>query len=71
MSKTKVNLVWNQLQKAIQIYSQVTPINPQPVLIEGSTMTFQNEHSYDLLTYLLLNNYIIFKKWINQILTRF
>ena len=26
----------------------INPLNPQPVLIKGSTMTFQNEHSYDL-----------------------
>ena len=26
----------------------INPSNPQPVLIKGSTMTFQNEHSYDL-----------------------
>ena len=26
----------------------ISPHNPQPVLIKGSTMTFQNEHSYNL-----------------------
>ena len=26
----------------------INPSNPPPVIIEGSTMTFQNEHSYDL-----------------------
>ena len=26
----------------------INPSNPQSVLIKGSTMTFQNEHSYDL-----------------------
>ena len=26
----------------------INPHNPQPVLIKGSTMTFQNEHSYNL-----------------------
>ena len=26
----------------------INPSNPQPVLIKGSTMTFQNEHAYNL-----------------------
>ena len=46
MTKTKVNLVRNNNGNP-NLFT-INPSNPQPVLIKGSTMAFQSEHSYDL-----------------------
>ena len=53
--KTVSNLLNTKNQFSLEPITQsnsnlftINPLNPQPVLIKGSTMTFQNEHLYDL-----------------------